>query len=104
MEREEEIENMSEDEFVERVLHEINVEADVPSIDNSTFNDCNGLNQNLQLDESSEIKKPKLKRRANLTEFNESQSTKRKNESAKRELTSIVNQVGLFLNTFLNDK
>lgn len=36
--------------------------------------------------------KPK-KRRSNLTEFDDSQSTKRKNETAKRELTRIVKQV-----------
>lgn len=41
----------------------------------------------------------KPKRRANLTEFGESLTTKRKNESAKRELTSIVNQVSSFLHS-----
>lgn len=54
---------------------------------------CNNANGEAQVDNSDEPKKPKLKRRPNLTEFNDTQSTKRKNETAKRELTSIVNQV-----------
>lgn len=84
---------MSDDEFVDRILHEINAGADLSTIDNNDLTDCDGLDENLQLNENDGIKKPKLKRRSNLTEFNDSQSTKRKNESAKRELTSIVNQV-----------
>lgn len=98
MEHYQQLENMiEEDEFVERYLHEMQ-QNDVQSNDVPS-DDFNGLDQNPQLDENDEnngIKKSK-KRRANLTEFDESQSIKRKNESAKRELTSIVNQVCLFL-------
>lgn len=43
-----------------------------------------------------ETKIMKRKRRSNLAEFGPSLSAKRKNESAKRELTSVVNQVRFF--------
>lgn len=53
--------------------------------------------QTVGVSEGGCLKKGAKKRRANLTEFGESVTIKRKNESAKRELTSIVNQVSSFL-------
>lgn len=41
-------------------------------------------------------KEQKRKRRSNLGEFDDNQPIKRKNEAAKRELTSIVNQVSVW--------
>lgn len=95
MERYEDLENMSEeDEFIERTMHEIE-QNELQSID-VALDVGNEFAPNPQLDENSVTRKPK-KRRSNLTEFDESQSIKRRNESAKRELTSIVNQVCLLL-------
>lgn len=81
---------ISEDEFVEQYFNEMDTEHNLTLVENSTISICE--------DEGIEIPK-KGKRRANLTEFGASQTTKRKNESAKRELTSIVNQVCTFLTT-----
>ncbi len=91
MERFQDIGSMIDgDEFEEQVLYEIEQE-DLQTMDVAVDVSI-AFDQNPEKDESKEVKKPK-KRRANLTEFDESQSVKRKNESAKRELTSIVNQV-----------
>ncbi|XP_037028787.1 uncharacterized protein LOC119069018 [Bradysia coprophila] len=61
------------------------------------FNDENGhivCEDNVTDQPKLPTKTKKSKRRASLTEFSDSTTTKRKNECAKRELNSIVNQLG----------
>ncbi len=101
VERVNECETLSDDEFVEQYLLDMDttmidieyneiehaeVEHIETKIDNNLANDAN-----FGVPETST--NGKVKRRSNLTEFSPSQTVKRKNECAKRELTSIVKQV-----------
>lgn len=74
---------LSADEFVGRFLNE-DAEAGL-MVNMSSTSNCVGMNGNNEQN--------RKRRRSNLTEFNASQTAKRKNESAKRVLTSVVNQV-----------
>lgn len=88
---------MSEQEFCERVLSDLQSEGNFSSTVDGALIVFDGTSVEMQSEKSNgneSIKKPGAKkRRANLTEFDESETTKRKNETAKRELTSIVKQV-----------
>lgn len=78
----------TEDEFMDGVLIEIADDATI------LLNDIDGMdNFEIEHDANDNIQKHKRKRRSNLTEFTDDQTTKRKNECAKRELTSVVKQV-----------
>lgn len=92
---------LCEQEFVERFFNGIDGEHNLSSVDSSVFEDEDEdevivipNNEKRRACEDEGINIPnKAKRRANLTAFGDNLTTKRKNESAKRELTSIVNQV-----------
>lgn len=85
---------LSEDDFVVEVLNQLDEEADHASLYCTlNANDEMDIVDLGNFDANDGIKKAKLKRRSNLTEFTDAQTTKRKNESAKRELSSIVKQV-----------
>ncbi|XP_037047885.1 uncharacterized protein LOC119082470 [Bradysia coprophila] len=81
-----------------QIMNMEDTDGNLESMENCVFILYDETDQGAELDadavieQPDENKKPK-KRRANLTVFNESQSTKRKNETAKRELTSIVKQL-----------
>lgn len=95
---------LDEGEFVEEIIIDM-VDVDENAID-MYIDDVEEIpiqhQQNVGKlnDESQKALKPK--RRGNLTEFGNSTTTKRKNESAKRELTSVVNQVRLFSTSLVN--
>lgn len=98
---------LTKDQFVERFFTEMDTEVDT-TIDELDDNDVqhieSSINHVTNGCENEDIEIPmkgKEKRRSKLTEFGTSQSAKRKNESAKRELTSIVRQVFTDLQTFL---
>lgn len=89
-------ENLAADQFVERYFTEM--DDPMNEIHSNDMEDIDDLvNNNDVIDGENrgpEISKNgKAKRRSNLTEFGSSQTAKRKNESAKRELTSVVRQV-----------
>lgn len=95
---------LTKDQFVERFFNEM--DASMDEIDDNEVEDIeSSVNNNAtNVCENEEIELPKtskVKRRSNLTTFGPSQSAKRKNESAKRELTSIVRQVCTILQIFL---
>lgn len=103
-------ETLTEDEFVERFL--CNVDESVKEInftDVEHNNDASLYNNTKNQPSTCEVecieipKNSKGKRRSNLTEFGPSQPAKRKNECAKRELTSIVTQVIWFSITISNN-
>lgn len=95
---------MNEEEFVQIVyieqdtLHDLSLESLVENgateekeIETPAVEDLNGVES--RECNVSKVTSNKAKRRACLTEFGDDLPNKRKNECAKRELTSIVNQV-----------
>lgn len=90
-------ENLMADQFVEHYFTEMdasmnevgsNEMKDIEASVNNNGNVIDGENREPEISKDG-----KAKRRSNLTEFGSSQTAKRKNESAKRELTSVVRQV-----------
>lgn len=95
----------NEEEFVEFVfgeqgsLHNLplvdggSIEAEILTVDDS---ETANFGKRRPVEHGGVKTSSKTKRRGNLTEFGDNLPNKRKNESAKRELTSIVNQVSSF--------
>lgn len=83
--------DLTEEEFVGNVLIGIAEETKAAS---HALNESDGMETfEVHSDVYDDNTNCKRKRRSNLTEFTNEQTTKRKNECAKRELTSVVNQV-----------
>lgn len=86
--------SVTQGQFVEKFFEEMEDNGNF-DMEDETANTVENEGDQNQKEDDATTASAKKKRRSNLAEFGPEQVAKRKNESAKRELTSIVKQVRL---------